>query len=195
MLEPVLDDPPHDLAADISELALKVAYAGFASVGADDLHDSLVGEDDILLAQAGGFALLLHQILLGNLELLSLGVAMQPQNLHAILQRAGDSVQHVRGGHEQDLRQVVFHVEVVILEAGVLLGVQHFQQSRCRIAAEVRGHLIHFVQHEHGIACAGFLHGLDDLPRQARQCTYGDDRESQLRRALRPATCAQTCAR
>jgi hypothetical protein len=37
-------------------------------------------------------------------------------------------VQHVRRGHEQHLRQVVFHVQIVVHEHIILLRVQHFQQ-------------------------------------------------------------------
>jgi hypothetical protein len=59
-------------------------------------------------------------------------------------------VQHIGRGHKQHLRQVVVHVEIVVLEGGVLLRVQHFKQRRGRIAAEVRGHLVHFVQQEDG---------------------------------------------
>ena len=78
----------------------------------------------------------------------------------------GNGVHHVGRGHKQHLREVVVHVEVVILEGGVLLRVQHFEQRRCRIAAEVRGHLVHFVEQEDGVLGAGPLHVLNDLPGQ-----------------------------
>ena len=74
---------------------------------------------------------------------------------------------HIRGGDEEDLRQVVFHVEIVIHEHEVLFRIEHFQQRRGRVAAEVHRHLVDFVQHEDRILGAGLLHHLDDL---ARQC-------------------------
>ena len=91
---------------------------------------------------------------------------MQPQHFHAVLQRAGNGVQHVCRRYEQHLRQVVLHIEIVVLEVGVLLRVEHLEQCRGRIAAEIRGHLVHFVQHEDGVLGAGLLHRLDDLAGQ-----------------------------
>ena len=47
MLEAVLDDPAHDLAADVADLAFEIADAGLARVAADDLAQRVVGEDDL----------------------------------------------------------------------------------------------------------------------------------------------------
>ena len=80
---------------------------------------------------------------------------------------SGNGVQHVGRGDEENLREVVVHVEVVILEGGVLLGIENFKQRRGRIAAEVRRHLVDFVEQEDGVLGAGALHVLDDL---AGQC-------------------------
>jgi len=44
--------------------------------------------------------------------------------------------------------------------------VEHFHQRRRRIAAEISGHLVHFVQHEDRVHRAGLLHHLDDLAGQ-----------------------------
>ena len=91
---------------------------------------------------------------------------MQAQNLHAVLKRRRNGLQHVRGSHEEHLRQVVFHVEIVILETRVLLRIQHLEQRRSGISAQVGGHLVHFVQHKDRVLGARFLHGLDDLSGQ-----------------------------
>ena len=58
---------------------------------------------ELLFGQAGGFALLAHQELLGDLNFFHLGVAMQPQDFHAVLQRGGNGVQHVGRGNEEYL--------------------------------------------------------------------------------------------
>ena len=137
MLEAVLDHATDDLAANIADLALQIPDAGFAGIAADDRGQAVVGEDDVLVAEAGGLALLLDEILLGDFEFLDLGIAMQPENLHAVLQRAGNGVEHVCRSDEEDLRQVVFHVEIVVLEAGVLLRVEDLEQRRSRVAAEI----------------------------------------------------------
>ena len=123
-------------------------------------------KDDVLLAQASIFALLLDEILLGDLELFDFGVSVQAQHLHAVLQRAGDGVEHVCRCDEKHLREIVFDVEIMVLETCVLLGVENFEQRRGRVAAEIAGHLIHFIEHEDGIFCSSLLHRLDDLSGQ-----------------------------
>ena len=45
-------------------------------------------------------------------------------------------------------------------------GIEHFHQRRGRIAAEIHGHLVHFIEHEHRIHGAGLSHHLDDLAGQ-----------------------------
>jgi len=47
-------------------------------------------------------------------------------NLHPVAQRRRHRVGHVRGGDEEHPRQVERHVEVVVPECGVLLGVEDF---------------------------------------------------------------------
>ena len=107
-----------------------------------------VGEGDVLLGEAGAFDRLRHQEALGDLDLLVLGVAGQLQHFHAVAQRLRNGVQHVRRADEHHVRQVVLDVEVVIEERVVLLGVEHFEQRRRRVAAEVHRHLVDFVEQE-----------------------------------------------
>ncbi len=54
----------------------------------------------------------------------------------------------------------------MILELGVLFGVQHFQQGRSRIAAEVLSQLVDLVQQEQRVRRAGLFQVGDDLARQ-----------------------------
>ena len=72
----------------------------------------------------------------------------------------------VRGGDEQHLREVERHLEVVIAERRVLLGVEHLEQRRRRIAAEVGADLVDLVEHEHRVARARAAQALDDAARQ-----------------------------
>ena len=53
---------------------------------------------------------------------------------------------------EHHLREVVVEVEVVVVEGVVLLGVEHLEQRRRRIAAEVGRHLVDLVEQEHRVA-------------------------------------------
>ena len=81
-----LHHPARHLAADVADFPLQVADPGLARVIADDSGDRIVAEADVLLIQSGLFALLLHQEVLGDFELLRLRVAVQPQHFHAVLQ-------------------------------------------------------------------------------------------------------------
>ena len=99
----------------------------------------------------------------GDLDLLLLGVAGELEHFHAVAERLRDRVQHVGRADEHHVRQVVLDVEVVIQERVVLFGVEHFEQRRRRVAAEVHRHLVDFVEQEHRVHRAGLLHHLDDL--------------------------------
>ena len=79
-----------DFAAYIADLAFEIANSRFARVGADDCFDSFVTELEILPGQASLHHLLLHQKLLGDLDLFLFGVAVQSQDFHAILQRQAE---------------------------------------------------------------------------------------------------------
>ncbi len=54
----------------------------------------------------------------------------------------------------------------MVREGVVLFGIEHLQQRRAGIAAEVVANLVHLVHHEHGVDGAGFLHALNNLTRQ-----------------------------
>ena len=100
---------------------------------------------------------------LRDLDLLELGVAGELQHFHAVAQRLRNRVEHVRRADEHHVREVVLDVEVVIEEGVVLLRIEHLEQRRRRIAAEVHRHLVDFVEQEHRVHRAGLLHHLDDL--------------------------------
>ena len=91
---------------------------------------------------------------------------MEPQHLHAVLERRRNCVQNIGRRHEKDLREIVFNVQIVVREHVVLLWIEHFQQGRRRVAAEIHRHFVHFVQHKDRVLGPGFLHHLDDLTRQ-----------------------------
>ena len=80
-----------------ADLAFEVAHPGFARVVADDRVDRVVGDLGLLGLQPVGGQLAGDQIAPRDLEFLVLGVARQVDDLHAVAQRAGDVVEHVRG--------------------------------------------------------------------------------------------------
>src|ERR1700674_863814 len=75
-------------------------------------------------------------------------------------------MQNVRRGDKEHFRQIVFDVEVVILEHVVLFRVEYFEKSRARIPAKVRAELVDFVKQQHRIHGSGFFHHLDNLSGQ-----------------------------
>jgi hypothetical protein len=75
----------------------------------------------------------------------------------------GDGVEHVGRADEHHVRQVELDVQVVIEERAVLLRIEHFEQRRRRVAAEVHRHLVDFVEQEHRVLRPRLLHHLDDL--------------------------------
>ena len=115
------------------------------------------------LVRPAPFDRLRREELLGDLDLLLLGVAGELEHFHAVAQRLRDRVQHVGRADEHHVRQVVLDVEVVVEERVVLFRVEHLEQRRRRVAAEVHRHLVDFVEQEHRVHRAGLLHHLDDL--------------------------------
>ena len=79
---------------------------------------------------------------------------------------SGMPLERVGRGDEHHVGQVVVEVEVVVVERVVLLGVEHLEQGRCRVAAEVRRHLVDLVEQEHRVVGADLLEALDDLAGQ-----------------------------
>ena len=119
-----------------------------------------------LLGEAVVLHLLGHQVIARDRELLLLGVAGQLEHFHAVAQRPGNRVEHVGGGDEQHLGQVERHVQVVIAEGVVLLRVEHLEQRRRRIAAEVGAELVDLVEDEDRVLRLGAAQPLDDLAGQ-----------------------------
>ena len=66
-----------DFATDISDFPFQIAHTGFAGVGADQRRDRIVRELDVLLSKPRLQHLFLDQELLGNFDLLLLGITMQ----------------------------------------------------------------------------------------------------------------------
>ncbi len=80
-------------------------------------------------------------------DLFVLGVAVEPHDLHAVEQRAGDCLGHVCRRDEHDVGQVELDLEVVVAERVVLRRVEHFEQGRSGIARPTAsGQLVDLVE-------------------------------------------------
>ena len=100
---------------------------------------------------------------LRDLELLSFGVTGEPEDFETILKRGRNRVQDVGSGDEKYLGEIVFDVEIVILERVVLFRIEHFEQCGARVATEVGAKLVDFVEKQYGIYGGRLLHHLNDL--------------------------------
>ena len=138
--------------------------------------------------------LLGQQVAQRDVDLLVLGVAGEPDHLHPVEQRRRD-VHRVRRRDEHRVRQVEVDLDVVVAEGVVLLGVEHLEQRRRRIAAEVHAELVDLVEQEQRIARPDLgQRSAAPCPASSR-CRCGGGRGSRPRRARRRAPCERTCAR
>ncbi len=102
------------------------------------------------------------QVLARDLDLLVLGVAGNADDLHAVHQGRRD-IERVRRRNEHDIGEIVVDLEIVVVEGVVLLGVEHLQQRRRGVAAEIGAHLVDLVEQEQRVRRLRLAHRLDDL--------------------------------
>ena len=112
----------------------------------------------------------------GDRALFCLGVAVDPDDLHAVQQRPRDRVGHVCRRDEQHLGQVQLDLEVVVAEGVVLRRVEHLEQGRRRVPPVVGTQLVDLVEDDDGV----------HSPRLAQ----GAHQASRLRSHIRPAVAA-----
>src|SRR5439155_15675166 len=152
------------LARQVGDLALEVANAGLTRVVADHIAQRVVADGPFTLLEAMRLDLLRDQVALGDLDLLALGIAREPDDLHAVHQRLRHA-QRVGRGDEHHIGQVVIDFEIMVLKARILLRIEHFQQGRGRIAAPIGADLIDLVEQEERVRRFRLLHALQDLAR------------------------------
>jgi hypothetical protein len=63
-------------------------------------------------------------------------------------------VHRVRGGDEHHVGEVVVDLEIMVLELRVLLRIEHLEQRRCGIAAEILAELVDLVEEEERVRAA-----------------------------------------
>ena len=100
----------------------------------------------------------------GYLHLLPVGVAGQADDLQAIVQGLRDVFLVVGRGDEEDRREVVLQLQVVVAEGAVLHRVEDLHERRGRVAPPVGLHLVDLVEHHHRVVHPGPLQGVDDAP-------------------------------
>src|SRR5581483_5037836 len=88
-------DPRRRLPQQLPELALELPDARLARVLGDDTLDQLVGDLDLVLAEAVPLALPRPEVAAGDRDLLVDRVAVEADHLHAVEQRTGDRLRDV----------------------------------------------------------------------------------------------------
>ena len=132
----------------------------------DDAPEGLIGDPDLARLEAVGVELTRNEIAARDLKLFAGRVAGEGDDFHAVAKRAGDRVEHIRGGDEHDPAEVERHPEVVVAEAVVLLGIKHLQHRGGRVALDAGAELVDLVQHHDAIAGAGLADCLNDVAGQ-----------------------------
>mmetsp|Transcript_28790 Transcript_28790/g.73373 ORF Transcript_28790/g.73373 Transcript_28790/m.73373 type:complete len:463 (+) Transcript_28790:906-2294(+) len=152
-----------DLAVHLLQLLAQVAHARLAAVLVDERGQRAVRQARGALGHARVARGLRLQVGARDGHLLVAGVARQADDLHAVQQRARDGVQHVGGAHEQHLGQVDGHVQVVVHEARVLLGVQQLQQRGRGVARVAAPQLVDLVDQHQRVGGLRVLEALHHL--------------------------------
>ena len=154
-------------AAHARNLALEVAYAGLARVAVDDLFErrrrrARAGPSRCRArpaASARG----------GSSRSRASRPSCSPSSSTTSMrsrQRLADRLGRVRGADEHHLRQIDRHLDVVVDEVLVLLGVEDLEHRRRRVAPHVGSELVDLVEHEHRVHRAGLLEARDDAAGQ-----------------------------
>src|SRR6266446_6932077 len=154
-------------AQHCTDFPLELAHAGFPRVVADNGMQRRVGDLGLVGGQPIGDELPVDKVAPGDLELFVLDIAGQVDDFHAIAQWAWDAVEDVSRRDEHDPRQVKRDAKVIVAEGRVLLGVEHLQKGRGRIALDAAAELVDLVEHHHAVPRPGPADPLDYI---AGQC-------------------------
>src|SRR3972149_280170 len=87
----LLDYLHSDFAAERGQLSIQISHPRLFGVMADQPENGVIGKQDVLRSKTIGLALFVHQILLGDVQLLHLRVSRNPDNFHPVLQRSGNT--------------------------------------------------------------------------------------------------------
>ena len=165
-LRALLHQTARDLPADRRDLAFQVANACLRRVLVDDALNGGVVEDDVLVRQAVLGDLAGQQVPLGDLELVLLRIARQPQDFHPVPESRRDGVQDVGRRDEEHLGEIERHLQVMIRESVVLLGIEHLEKRRGRVSAKIHPDLVDLVEDEDRVLGPGPTQALEDPSRQ-----------------------------
>ena len=135
----------------LCDLLLKSAYTGFTCVFINDLRKGCLVYTKLSLLESMLVQLLRYQIVLRNLHLLLSKVSAYIDHLHTVLESRLDVIDVIGSRDEEDVRQIVIYIEIVVMECRILLRIEGLKQCRRRITLEITAELIYLVEHNHRI--------------------------------------------
>jgi hypothetical protein len=115
----------HRLAGQVGDFPFQIAHASFTRIITDKIAQARIGDGPFAFLQAMRFYHLGHQVALCDLNLLILGIAGNADDFHAVHQRLRH-VQAVGRGDEHHVRKIEINLQIMIVEGGILLRVEHF---------------------------------------------------------------------
>ena len=151
--------------ANLSQHLLQTTHTGFARVPRNHQSQHFLRDHKLPLVQTMLFHLLGQQMVQRDLPLFLLGVGGQLDDFHTIQQRTRHGGQIVRCGQEQHIRQVERQLDIMIAERNILLGVQHLQHRRRRVAPKIVAHFVNLVEQKQRIGCARAAQCIHDASR------------------------------
>ncbi len=134
------------LPAHISDLPLQLPDPGLLRIILRHFPDSLPAECQHVRGEPVLLQLLRNQMLRRNVKLFILRIAAHLHYLHTVQKGPRNGLQRIGRSHEEHLRQIQRHLQVMIPESAVLLAVQHLQQCREGVSLIVCTDLVNFIQ-------------------------------------------------
>ena len=157
-----LNDFGDSFAGQFADLTLQIPHPRLAGIGADHFLQRLRLQSKFRGLQPMVFHLLRDQMTMRNLSLFLFGVARQGNDFHAVQQGARHVIA-VGCGQEHHIRQIIFHLQIMIHEGRVLLWIQHLQHRRGGIAPKILTHFVDLIQQDQRIGGFGLFQRLNNF--------------------------------
>ena len=157
---------PHDPhcggAAESLQTFAQSAHTALLGVIGDDESDHVIGEFDLVRADADCLKCLGQQMPLGDLQFVCCCIALELDDLHPVEQGLGNGLQRICCADEKDVGQIIGRVHVVVGESAVLFGIKYFEQSAGRVPVVGDGELVDLVEHHDRVGDAALLNAVHD---------------------------------
>ena len=161
-----LGPDPRGFAANRTNLALETSHTGLFREVADHVLYGGLRDLDLGLIEPMARNLLGNEMADCDLRLFLFGVTRERYHLETIQQRPRDRVLRVGRRDEHHVREVVFHLEIVVREKPVLFRIQNLEKGAGRIAAKIGAHLVDLIEQNDRVDRFRLLHRLNNFSGQ-----------------------------